>query len=66
MSDNKFSFKQFELHQELCAMKVGTDSVLLGAWAILPEKGRILDIGAGTGILSRSEERRVERVSLCV
>ncbi|MBO7317696.1 MAG: methyltransferase [Bacteroidales bacterium] len=52
MSDQKFSFKQFELHQELCAMKVGTDSVLLGAWASLPAQGHILDIGAGTGILS--------------
>ena len=52
MSDSKFTFKQFELHQELCAMKVGTDSVLLGSWAHLPAQGNILDIGAGTGILS--------------
>lgn len=64
MSDNKFSFKQFELHQELCAMKVGTDSVLLGAWAILPEKGRILDIGAGTGILSLMAAQRTLHTSI--
>ena len=45
-----FQFKQFTIEQELCAMKVGTDGVLLGAWA----KGgpRILDIGTGTGIIA--------------
>ena len=58
MSDSKFSFKQFELRQELCAMKVGTDSVLLGAWANIPAQGRILDIGAGTGILSLMAAQR--------
>ena len=48
-----FQFKQFTIHQDRCAMKVGTDGVLLGAWAPLdyhPES--ILDIGAGTGLLS--------------
>lgn len=45
-----FTFKQFEIQQDRCAMKVGTDGVLLGAWA---EGGqRILDIGAGTGLIS--------------
>lgn len=45
-----FQFKQFTIEQELCAMKVGTDGVLLGAWA----KGgpRILDIGTGTGVIA--------------
>lgn len=52
MTDSTFSFKQFEIRQELCAMKVGTDSVLLGAWVDLPQQGSILDIGTGTGILS--------------
>ena len=45
-----FKFKQFEIHQERCAMKVGTDGVLLGAWA--PGGKRILDIGSGTGLIS--------------
>lgn len=48
-----FSFKQFAIRQERCAMKVGTDGVLLGAWA--PEciaGGRILDIGTGTGVMA--------------
>ena len=49
----KFEFKQFSIQQDRCAMKIGTDGVLLGAWVSLesnPES--ILDIGAGTGILS--------------
>ena len=45
-----FKFKQFEIHQDRCAMKVGTDGVLLGAWA--PGGKRILDIGSGTGLIS--------------
>ena len=45
-----FRFKQFEIQQDRCAMKVGTDGVLLGAWA--PGGKRILDIGAGTGLIS--------------
>jgi len=48
-----FKFKQFTIQQDQCAMKIGTDGVLLGAWVSLennPES--ILDIGAGTGILS--------------
>lgn len=45
-----FRFKRFEVKQDLCAMKVGTDGVLLGAWA---EGGaRILDIGSGTGLIA--------------
>lgn len=45
-----FSFKKFTIDQNNVAMKVGTDGVLLGAWA----KGgtRILDIGCGTGLIS--------------
>ncbi len=50
MSNTYFSFKYFTVHQDLCAMKVGTDGVLLGCWA---EGGkRILDIGSGTGVVS--------------
>ena len=53
-----FQFKQFTVFQDRCAMKVGTDGVLLGAWAsggTLPETGaprRILDIGTGTGLIA--------------
>ena len=50
MANDYFRFKQFTLWQQHCAMKVGTDGVLLGAWA---EGGqRILDIGTGTGLIA--------------
>ena len=45
-----FRFKQFEILQDRCAMKVGTDGVLLGAWA--SGGTRILDIGCGTGLIA--------------
>lgn len=53
MGKNSFEFRQFTVHQDRCAMKVGTDGTLLGAWASLglPE-GRILDIGTGTGLIA--------------
>ncbi|WP_034045816.1 tRNA1(Val) (adenine(37)-N6)-methyltransferase [Wocania ichthyoenteri] len=48
-----FKFKQFVINQDQCAMKIGTDSVLLGAWiSIVKNPFSILDIGAGTGVLS--------------
>ena len=48
-----FRFKQFAVEQERSAMKVGTDGVLLGAWAPLtPHHYSVLDIGAGTGLVA--------------
>ncbi|MEG2240512.1 MAG: methyltransferase domain-containing protein [Alistipes sp.] len=48
-----FQFKQFTIRQDRCPMKVGTDAVLLGAWAEVRATDRhILDIGTGTGILA--------------
>jgi tRNA1Val (adenine37-N6)-methyltransferase len=48
-----FKFKQFSVQQDKCAMKIGTDSVLLGAWCPIDNNPfSVLDIGAGTGILS--------------
>ena len=48
-----FQFKQFSVAQDRCAMKVGTDAVLLGAWSALDHMpNTILDIGSGTGILA--------------
>jgi len=52
MAGDSFVFKQFIVKQNKCAMKVGTDSVMLGAWANLPYMGNALDIGAGTGIIA--------------
>lgn len=51
-----FRFKQFEVSHDLCAMKVGTDGVLLGAWAIGGR--RILDIGTGTGLIAMMMAQR--------
>jgi tRNA1Val (adenine37-N6)-methyltransferase len=50
---SKFQFKQFSLEQDRCAMKIGTDGVLLGAWAPIENNPfSILDIGTGTGIIA--------------
>src|SRR5690606_7113112 len=47
-----YKFKQITIQQDKCAMKIGTDAVLLGAWTSLENNPfSILDIGAGTGIL---------------
>ena len=60
MSTPYFRFKQFTIFHDRCAMKVGTDGVLLGCWAITPSypspqgRGiRILDIGTGSGLIAR-------------
>lgn len=48
-----FQFKQFSVEQDRCAMKIGTDGVLLGAWAPIEHNPfNVLDIGTGTGIIS--------------
>ena len=53
MTDQAFKFKQFAVNQDKCGMKIGTDSVILGAWTSLRKNPKsILDIGSGTGILA--------------
>ena len=53
-----FTFKQFEIRQDRCAMKVGTDGVLLGAWARVEHCKRILDVGTGTGLVALMAAQR--------
>ena len=68
--EKPFKFKQFSVKQNRCAMKIGTDGVLLGAWT--PVKNNpfsILDVGAGTGILSlmmaqRSYAEQIEAIEI--
>jgi tRNA1Val (adenine37-N6)-methyltransferase len=52
MSSDVFAFKQFKIKQDKCAMKVGTDAVLLGAWTECGNAKKILDVGTGTGVLA--------------
>lgn len=52
MPNDVFEFKQFRIKQSKCAMKVGTDAVLLGSWVNEFNCKRILDIGTGTGIIA--------------
>jgi len=47
-----FRFRQFLVEDEKSTMRVGTDSMVLGAWARPPQTGRILDIGTGCGVLT--------------
>lgn len=59
-----FVFKQFKIEQDRCAMKVGTDGVLLGAWADVSEARTLLDIGTGTGVIAVMLAQRSEREAL--
>ena len=65
-----FTFKQFTVNQDRCAMKIGTDGVLLGAWCpIVNQPFSVLDIGAGTGILSlmfaqRSNAKQIDAIEI--
>ena len=65
-----FQFKQFNINQERCAMKIGTDAVLLGTWCPINNNPfSILDIGAGTGILSlmlaqRSNAQQIDAIEI--
>lgn len=58
MPNPYFKFKQFTVCHDRCAMKVGTDGVLVGAWAELPEEGRVLDLGTGTGLIALMAAQR--------
>ena len=65
-----FNFKQFHVNQDRCAMKIGTDGVLLGAWTpLINNPFNALDIGAGTGILSlmlaqRSNAEQIDAIEI--
>lgn len=52
MSQSFFQFKQFGIHMDRCAMKVGTDGVVLGALAGEEKAKNMLEVGIGTGVIS--------------
>ena len=71
MPNDFFSFKQFTIHQDRCAMKVGTDGVLLGVLSPVDTQNvlssekenseyKILDIGTGTGLVALMLAQRTE------
>ncbi len=60
MSQNYFQFKQFRINQHRSAMKVSSDAVLFGAWCSFEGDDSVLDVGAGTGILSLMCAQRSE------
>ncbi|MGE5394241.1 MAG: tRNA1(Val) (adenine(37)-N6)-methyltransferase [Candidatus Saccharibacteria bacterium] len=67
--NNHFQFKQFRIEQHRSAMKVGMDGVLIGAWANVSMADSILDVGAGTGLITlmmaqRSPLARVQAIEI--
>ncbi|MFZ4457156.1 MAG: tRNA1(Val) (adenine(37)-N6)-methyltransferase [Bacteroidales bacterium] len=66
MPNPYFQFKQFIVRQDRCAMKVGTDGVLLGAWANTEGAKHVMDVGTGTGLVALMLAQRTESEILAV
>ncbi|WP_462279690.1 tRNA1(Val) (adenine(37)-N6)-methyltransferase [Salinivirga cyanobacteriivorans] len=64
MANQWFRFKQFTINQDRTAMKVGTDGVLVGAWANLSDSSKILDVGTGTGLIAIMAAQRNATASI--
>lgn len=64
MPNPYFRFKKFIIYQDRCAMKVGTDGVLLGAWTDVSSSEKVLDIGTGTGLISLMIAQRCENAHI--
>ena len=64
-----FQFKQFFVKHDRCAMKVGTDGVLIGCWCPTRSTTRILDIGTGSGLIAlmlaqRCPEAQIDAIDI--
>lgn len=64
MGNPFFKFKKFTVYHDRCAMKVGTDGVLLGAWADVSHSCRVLDIGTGTGLIALMLAQRNQHATI--
>ncbi len=64
MPNPYFKFKRFTVYHDLCAMKVGTDGVLLGAWINVTEAEKALDIGTGTGLITLMLAQRKDKLHI--
>ncbi|GAB6012316.1 tRNA1(Val) (adenine(37)-N6)-methyltransferase [Viscerimonas tarda] len=64
MPNPYFKFKQFTVFHDRCAMKVGTDGVLIGAWTKLNDNERVLDVGAGSGLVSLMLAQRNQSIAI--
>lgn len=64
MPNPYFRFKEFTVYHDRCAMKVGTDGVLLGAWTNVSEANAVLDIGCGSGLISLMIAQRNPKASI--
>ena len=64
MASSGFNFKQFHVAHDRCAMKVGTDGVLLGAWAGVAGASRVLDVGCGSGMVAQRTAAHVVGVEI--
>lgn len=69
MATPYFKFKQFTVYHDRCAMKVGTDGVLLGAWAPVDNVEKTLDVGTGTGLIAlqlaqRNREMKITAIDI--
>jgi len=64
MPNPYFQFKKFTIYHDRCAMKVGTDGVLLGAWVNVTGMEKVLDVGTGTGLVALMMAQRNSNLSI--